>query len=652
MSRPTLVPPEQPLANLVYRRDLRKWAVRSPANRRYLMDASKDDFFFWLRSFAWLYEPRKASRDNANSPILPFLPWPHQVPIMEAIIDPVNFGSRDFGIEKSRGEGATWSILMIFFWRWLFHPMETFGVVSRNLETADDPTDPDSLGAKIDWAIRMMPLWMTGEKDKAWKRNIAHHSWKRLDHDSTIIAYPTTGNVATGGRKTAFMVDEFAKHDRGPDADLMASMAPATDSIILISTYKGRDGEYFRVMNSESNIIKQRLFWKDNPTRNQNMFTLDLKNSVLKDAKTGEPSEFDGYAKKFFSEHLPILRENGHPIDNPRKEWSPWYVYHCCRGSATPANIAEEYDINPSGSRQSLFDATVIDDLCDKTLSPAFIGNLEYTLDTLKPIRLIPNRHGPLKIWLRVDNPYWRPPGNGRYAFGCDIASGNAGNRSSNSVISGVDCASGKKVLEYASISTPPEQLAEIAIALCHLFKQGGTRPAYLIWEGNGYGGAFRERVMLTPFRYFHSRISLSNAKRTAVKKPGWWSTRDAKRELLQKYSWALKQGFFYNPCKEALEECLCYHAGPQGSAVFVGVASDDDDSNKGELHGDRVIADALASFAMEELGAGAAAAERVSKSDPGTWPMSAINRDTYLYRQRLRQTEKKKKDWWDYAPG
>jgi len=71
----------------------------------------------------------------------------------------------------------------------------------------------------------------------------------------------------------------------------------------------------------------------------------------------------------------------------------------------------------------------------------------------------------------------------------------------------------------------------------------------------------------------------------------------------LGEYGYALALGFFVNPCKEALEECLCYMNLPGDKVEHVGASGADDPAGAGENHGDRVIADALCQWARRELG-------------------------------------------------
>jgi hypothetical protein len=618
-----IVPPQEPVANVRYRKRLREWAIKSQANRDWIMKKCKRDFYFWLESFAWLYEPRP---EPGRAPILPFIPWPHQRPCMDKIIansfadgQKKGWQQRDIGIEKARGEGATWMCLMIITWRWIFHPMEAFGLVSRNETTADNPDDPDSLGAKIDWALGKMPTWMVGRKGVEYKRNISKHTWINNVNGSTITAYPSTGDLASGGRKTVFFMDELSKFPRGDDEDALAATEPVANCRWLVSTYNGANGAYFRAIEEadDTSLVLIRLRWTDNPYRSVNKFVIDGSSRQLLDPDTHEPVQElldNGYAESFFSVHYPSLVKRGFVVADTKrllkKVWSPWYVDRCLRPRMTPQKIAQEYDMDPIGSGNRFFPGELLDDCLSRCKPPEFCGDIEYDLETLRITRILRSTSGMFRTWLPTRGGKWSPP-PARYVVGCDVAMGLGTNHSSNSAIVIINRDTGQKVAEYASPTTMPERLAEIAIALCHFFRSMDGEPAFLAWEANGPGGAFRERVLSSPFRNVYYRTPYKTRKGKPSKEMGWWSSKDAKMDLLTKYRWALQEGFFHNPSNVAIREAGHYTTVGGGRLEFISSSADEDDpSDLGDNHGDRCIADAVANMAMEYLGGGATQAE------------------------------------------
>jgi hypothetical protein len=600
-----LVPPLTFKENIEYRVAVRRWAAKSPANRRWLMEKCKEDFFFWLETFAWIYEPRPV---KGKPKVIPFIPWEHQREPIQVIID--NLGYKDIGLEKARGEGASWSCLMIILWRWLFYDMESFGLVSMNQDAADNQEDPNSLGWKLDYQLRMLPKWMAGEKGKDYTRNVSKHTWINKNNESSITAYACTGDMASGGRKTAFFMDELSKFPRGPDEDAMAATEPITDCRLLVSTPKGKEGAYYRCMTEKSSMIKLILDWTKNPTRNYQLFRIDYENQRLLRPTDGTNDVFKPeWEATFWNEQFPDLQRRGFNVESKNKIWSPWYVSRCLRARMTPRKIAQEYDRDYGGSSSRFFRAGLIEDLLTRTRRPLTQGDIICDLELLEVEKFTKQKNGRLKLWVELagaDPNRLRPP-RGEYVLGIDVATGQGGKMSSNSVISIIDRMTGTKVGEFATPNLKPEQLAEHAVALAKWFATQDGRPSYMIWEGNGPGGSFRNRILESQFRNFYFRTPLKTTKKKPTKEPGWWSGKDQKRELLSKYRHSLTERYFENLSEKALEECTCYIEDTGGKVTFVAGESDEDDpANDGENHGDRVIADALASFGMELLNGGA----------------------------------------------
>lgn len=636
-------PPKNRKQNLIYRQEIREWALKSASNRKYLLDRCAEDFFFWLETFAFVMEPRPEKDSEQTSKIFPFIPWRHQIPMMNMILEALGF--MDIGIEKSRGEGATWTCLMIFLWRWLFVPGDVFGIVSRNELAADNPRDPDSLGYKLDWELKMLPTWMSGRKDEDYYRNISKHTWFNTRNDSSITAYAATGELASGGRKTAFLMDEFAKFERGEDEHAMAATEPVTECRLLVSTYNGTDGAYYRCMKEPSSMVRITLDWKDNPIRNRSLFQIDREGGKL--LKPGERSQATTpqYAEEFFRDHLPILVKRGFNVDDEHRIWSPWYVARCLRPNMTPRFVAQEYDRDPEGVDSKFFSGALISKCIKSAREPVVQGDFNFdphdlSFESFKKMRL-----GRLKLWRNLRSGDVLPPA--KYIVGVDVASGQGGDMSSNSAISIIDRSTGEKVGEFADPNTEPHALADLSIALCRWLLDERGEPAFLIWERNGYGGSFRNRILDSSFRNFYYQTILDTSSKKKTKKPGWWSNKESKRDLLTKYRWALQEGFFHNPSELALRECLCYLHEKGDKIVFSSGLSDiEDPASSAESHGDRVIADALANYAMEELNGG-----------PPPEVETSIKRHQYMnppinsfrYRQMERQKADRaaKKDWW-----
>jgi len=142
------VVPIDPVENQKWRIDLKNKCLNDERKQEGILEMCRDDSLFWLSSFCWLYEPRPTPK------IIPFIPWPHQLPAWKSIERCI--GYCDVGLEKSRGEGASWMIVMLVLHRFLFLPMFAAGLVSKDERTVDDPENPDSLFWKMTWQLEKL----------------------------------------------------------------------------------------------------------------------------------------------------------------------------------------------------------------------------------------------------------------------------------------------------------------------------------------------------------------------------------------------------------------------------------------------------------------------------------------------------------------
>lgn len=646
--------------NIQWRLRVGEKARRDQKVQASLLEMCRQDLLFWITGFCWLYEPRPRRDDKGNElpKYIPFIPWEHQINPIK-LVDEI-IGYEDLGAEKSRGEGASWIACMVSLHRWMFVKGTAIGLVSRTEAAVDNADDPDSLMWKLDFELEKLPAWMAGVRDRDWTRNQARHVLRNLRNDSTITGYAATGDVASGGRKTFFIMDELAKFPRGPDQEAMNSTGPVTESRFIISTPKGQDGAYYQLMNSDVAMTKIILDWKDNPTRNRGMFRIERAEAVkarvlelgtkkstpaahkivpVDPVKYGVPDE--KFVTEFFNNDLRRLTDRGFATNDPTKQWSPWYVRQCLRPAATPQSIAQEYDRDYGGSAYRFFNAPKIDQLIiSGQRTPKYVGDLQFDSAEPHKAKFLSHPGGCLKIWCDLQNEQ-HTPRTTEYVVGVDVAGGQGGSKSSNSTMSVVDRVTGIKVAEYASPVCPPERLADYAVALC-LFFGGRSKQAFLIWEDNGYGSMFRNRIFETSFRNFYYRRVTDEASRRVTKKPGWNTNKKTKRELLGAYAHALYEGLFINHSKIALAECKEYQVLLGGRIEHIAAENKDDPSGAGENHGDRVIADALANWVLYEAREG-------RREQPQ--PLEAMSRrvppTSILGIKRAEAAKRKKRDWW-----
>ena len=635
--------------NKEYRKALLELAKDNLEFQQEEMRKCEEDSLYWLASYCMLYEPRPTPK------IMAFLPWDHQIPCWKTMDRWL--GYRDFGIEKSRGEGASWMVMMLLLHRWLYVPMFTAGVVSKDEPTCDNPNNPDSLFWKLDWQLTKLPYWMVPD----FTRVSNLHVLKNKANGATITGFAATENVASGGRKTVFVMDEIAKWKRGPDRKAFDSTQHVTESRFLISTPFGPDGAYYDAMHQDANIVKSVLHWSMNPSKNPGMYHVEfLKNEkrriVLDDIEYWRKRAEERLNRSLTDEEVQKLADEidehrtddnafGYPFfltgdfvkhGKPR---SPWYDKECLRAGATPRSIAQELDLDYGGSSSRFFDISMIEmrqrahcrppEAKGQLLYPQFVEHYSH----LTRPKFVRRGTGDFWLWCDLDLS-GTPGGKVQCVVGADIGAGTGGVSSSNSSLTVLERVTGKQLAVFASPNILPERFAEFAVAVCYFF-QGPSSPAMLIWEANGPPGMqFTKRIAQLEYNYVYLRSAAPDAiVEKTTRTMGWWSNNKTKAILLGEFARALDAGDLVLYDEYTLEEAKYYMNLPGGKIEHVAASSEADPSGAGERHGDRVIGAALAWWLAKEY----QSVVEEETSDPP--PNSFLGRRYLARKQEMQQS-------------
>jgi hypothetical protein len=201
------------------------------------------------------------------------------------------------------------------------------------------------------------------------------------------------------------------------------------------------------------------------------------------------------------------------------------------------------------------------------------------------------------------------------------------GTGASNSALAVWDNETKEKVAQYANPYVRPEALAKQAVALARWFNN-----ALLVWESNGPGRQFGSRVMEIGYNRIYYRKRDESITKKVSDIPGWASTRETKKVLMGAYREAVEKGKCLNRSKEALEETLEYVFSPDGAISHSRALSKSDPSGASANHGDRVIADALATMGMKE------GARRTPKKGGRKIPVGCL-----AWRMKMRKEQQEK---------
>jgi hypothetical protein len=516
--------PDDPELNRIWRENTLDYCSRDHDDaaelRQIVLENCRKDFWFWAKGFAYVHEPRILDDDAEEFDTkVPFLPWEHQVPVVDRILKVL--GKRDLRVVKSRAQGASWILVLIFMWCWLFKRGFKGNLVSKDEVAVDRRNDMDSLMAKMDWLIEQLPVWMVGVKNKHWRRNFGEHYLTRMDGETAITGYACTGDVASGGRAMVFGMDEHGKHPRGPDREAMAATQPISRCRLFVSTPKGKNGAYYEIVHDDT-IEEPVLYlsWRDNPTQNRGLYRIVKGRPVAVDESKYGPLFPEYQDHERWTKLKERLIERGYDLTSNDTR-SQWYDQECLRPGANPVLVAQEYDMAFGAEGAQYFAEALINRLKSYLRRPAR-GEFHVDLETLTG-RWTDNPDGRFKLWCEVDIRQ-RPP-MGEYVVACDVASGIGGSQTSNSAISVFNRRTGEKVASFASPSVIPYELAEIAIALCRWFPNYKGDPAFLIWEDNGYGMEFKKRVERSGFQHYYRRKTKDSPLHSRhTDKGGYWT--------------------------------------------------------------------------------------------------------------------------------
>tara|TARA_R100001594_G_scaffold506_1_gene1947 strand:+ start:1500 stop:3332 length:1833 start_codon:yes stop_codon:yes gene_type:complete len=597
--------------NLEYRRELISWADTSD-RRRSLWTACKQDILFFINAFCWLYEPRSSRLRGTTSNVIPFLTYEYQD---EAFLQMKEvLGLQDIGVEKSRDLGATWMFLTLFFHGWMFEDFSSFGIMSRTADLVDKPGKKDTLFWKLDFLLHGegrkggLPKWM---RPKNVYRSMM--LMENRDNGSTFEGATTTEDAFRGGRKKAIALDEFAAFPNGADYEAQSATQHATDCRVFVSTPKGSAGAYYDVMHTPSSMVKIIMDWKKHPDRSKGMYTTEGTELQIIDKEYKFPAGYD------------------YVFDG--KVRSPYYDAECLRPGATPQSVAQELDRDYGGSDYQIFGKDLYEAGQKNVMMPFVRGVFGYDSDTLDPI-FDRSDDGPLRLWVHLDNNDRPTAAHSEYVIGCDISAGLGGSYTSNSVATVINAVSKTQVGEFATNTMRPGDFADYVVALCRFFHN-----AYLIWEYNGSpGGAFTKQVLDQKYPNIYFReVEHKNFKKK-TKNPGWWSNERNKLAVLSSLAKAIKSEEFLLRSTDLLEECRQY-VYKDGRVVHSRSVRTIDDSSKGQAHGDRVIAAALAWHAVKD---------RPSEPKEEYRSEIPIGSMAWRFKERESRMEKLYKDGWD----
>lgn len=585
-----LIVPTDEEENKEYRLALLRKAEHDVVLQRDLLSACRESKLFWISAFGWtLWEQEVSPETHGNVPakvaLHPFIPFERQREMVNFLEDCFDNG-HDGLIDKSRDMGASWLCSLFFHHIWLFRPQTQLRMMSRVEDLVDSPISK-SLFYKVDLVNTYLPSWMCppgvlarGRENRTNMR--IHNAW----NGSTIAGESTNKQAMSGDRAAIVLLDEFSKVENGES--IKRSTAAVTPCRIVNSTVDLPGSCYSNWKNSGTIKVFPLMAW-DHPRKGKGRFVVQ--------EETGE-----------YRITSPFIE---HEIErNGRKEVDKEvYAKEGAVGDTFfTNNELDKHAAMFAKSPIARFNIKLRDNVPN-----AGVKSLIRNRD-LKSVQLTKAGEGELQIWAPLSKG--RLDQSKTYIIGIDIAKGQGGEMTSETVAA-VKCKqTGEKVACWASRTSNPYNAARTVAALA--LWVGGAAPQRLpftIWEMNGPGLDFGDTfVNEMGYPHYYRSETVGEVVTKKTRKWGWHSTRDRKIILLRAYERALREGRFVNRDKQALDQAKTYITHPSG---YVGPAELSDKTKADYLgHGDRVIADALTVMDKEVM----KAAPPSGEAPEGTW--------------------------------
>lgn len=197
---------------------------------------AKEEPIVFINRFLYTFDPRE------KDPHLPFVLFSYQKELVIDVCDAIDKGY-DIFVDKSRDVGATYTILAVFMYHWLYVPGSNFLLGSRKeayvdnrfgLSDADDMSNKEeSLFGKLDYMVSRLPNFMlpNGFNDK---KHMGYMKIMNPELGNVISGESSNPNFSRGGRQKAILLDEFAFWEN--DVSAWGATADTTRCRIVLTT--------------------------------------------------------------------------------------------------------------------------------------------------------------------------------------------------------------------------------------------------------------------------------------------------------------------------------------------------------------------------------------------------------------------------------
>ena len=216
---------------------------------------AREDPSAFINYFCWTFNPIEKPHH------FPFKLFPFQEEKIVRELQKAIDEGYDLFFDKTRAMGATYTILDVFLWYWLYVPGSNFLLGSRKQDLVDNTRDgggnkEESLFGKLTYTIDRLPKFML-PKGFDTAKYLTFMSLINPENGNVISGESSNANFSRGGRYKAILLDEFAFWENdsaawGSTADTTGCRVALTTPGIRPSKAKrlrfGTDGETIKVV--------------------------------------------------------------------------------------------------------------------------------------------------------------------------------------------------------------------------------------------------------------------------------------------------------------------------------------------------------------------------------------------------------------------
>ncbi len=420
-----------------------------------------NDIVFFATTFCWLHETRDdAFTDSAGT--FPFIPWCDQVDLLSWL---QQYGGKiDITIEKTRGIGLSWLVIIYLFWKWLYHGQHLdYGILSKDDKSLDIHRRPATLMGKLDLLFESMPGWMQLGPDSTpiLKRTTTKHTYLHKLNNNAVLGYTSGDDNFRSARVNLMVVDEAAYLPIDTQRWLAATQF-VSSSRIWVSTHDGTATMFYRLsIDEKSRLLRISTWWQDNPARWAGCYRV----------KAGQIEFVDKDYK-----HDPAYVFH---FENPGLERSPWVDSEFERPGADPVKLMQEIYGTAALDTRKLFQRGVIDVAEGSCTPPVYRCRLDSHGEFVEDL------DGEWYFWREVSLPF-----DSTYYVGVDPAIGVADRALAGVVV--IDAKTGDTIVTAGLKETDGIELARAVDILCQkLCGPRGSSHATVVPESQGIGVIF-----------------------------------------------------------------------------------------------------------------------------------------------------------------